>query len=1356
MFEQKITRYLFAATLALVFFVFACTDTDTTKTPAVDLSFALFPNQGTQGTTVNLTLLCSNDLFNENTVVDFGEQIQVLATQIENANQIVVRIFIQYDADLGNQEVLVTTSNGTSSISEGFTITAYELVGGIISYIFDKQSLLGPKRVAAAGAFFEPGPDIWQWWFGSPMPPSEGEVLYSCAVGYGEACTVEENIHVRTLSAGERLTINSGTQAVSLERVVLDSDNGVFGYAATQTLDPANYQFDTEHTIEPVGGMDVPRFEASFETPCDFDVTSHNLFENTLDVVQGHDLRVTWDSERQTEGSSSTSRVVIELIHFGFFGNMEWLSLTVPDTGEAAVLASELEQLGSGYLFTRIFREIVTEIRLPANPPIWMVSRIEQKGIGEIFDAGTKVGYLSPRIGTQKEQLNVEVTGINSHFLEGNTTANFGPGIQVQNLVVNSPTSATATIAIDAITPPGTRMVTLETPANADVLSIKDPFTAKAAPPTYSVQEDTNNDVSGVLTPGDCVFGKIDTEGDVDRYDIHADADTVLMISVQAQVLDSLVKSEIALFDQTDTEVARHTRNDSFLAYPVSTSQDFHVTIEHRGNEGGDDYFYYLDVKTIVPTNLPAPADPVNVDKCDVAKDLGPDLVSETFYVGDTTGFGNTEIPGEEFEGCVWNTSFGGEDATYPVTLDPGETVIAWSVQPERDASLYLLSSCGDLTSCLAGHDNTVSGSPEVLTYRNDTNAVATYYLVVDTYYRDTMSSDPGGLFYLHIVIYQVFFMMKSVCPKNLKMTFVAGLLTCLLATCADKEKNHDLTLAKIDPTQGPETGDTLIQISGSGLWPGPIKVLLDGELATDIQVMNDHLVTALAPKGKAGTSADVVVSKNGATASLTNAFRYLSTMELEPNDQSGMNDEAAKAQEIPLNADFYGHIGEELDSDFYRFRAPKQGIVSITVDYTQSYESSRIVYMDFATYVGDEIPCQITGIEIIDPAYTGFAIYENFERSVNPDVGDYLLKIKSNTASEFVPAYDQENPYRLRVDFFPGPDLESDQPVYEGGPTSAIDTWLDAYPIPFDQGNWGVATVQSHTWYEEDFDWYQFTAGKNGWLRITTDIVGFDPYPGDVAIGLSGRVFVAEPEWQEIGSSFIVGDPPNVALLGREYFNIYAGTTYYLRLWSLWGQMREQPYVLKFEHHAGLIEDDEPGDVPSGDTEYDHLDLGVLEDEVPTTSQSYMWHIFDRDWFVFRTPSGSDGVLCMTLDFQPSYQDIGWYQRYGNPGGIDWLLYLFDQTWWETSGHPFTEHLTRATEDDVWQQHIEWPVTADTDYYALVRAMKGYDTNNPYELEVIFSTTAENCSGRQSLSKRVGTTTDLKLRFPHNRTALK
>src|SRR5262249_23562686 len=74
------------------------------------------------------------------------------------------------------------------------------------------------------------------------------------------------------------------------------------------------------------------------------------------------------------------------------------------------------------------------------------------------------IAQAAPNTGMQgSKNLNVTLTGKLTHFVQGTTTADFGPGITVASLKVDSATSASATLNIDPAATGGARTITVKT-----------------------------------------------------------------------------------------------------------------------------------------------------------------------------------------------------------------------------------------------------------------------------------------------------------------------------------------------------------------------------------------------------------------------------------------------------------------------------------------------------------------------------------------------------------------------------------------------------------------------------------------------------------------------------------------------------------------------------------------------------------------------------------------------------------------------------------------------------------------------------------------------------------------------------
>ena len=89
---------------------------------------------------------------------------------------------------------------------------------------------------------------------------------------------------------------------------------------------------------------------------------------------------------------------------------------------------------------------------------------------------------LNPNNAQQGQQnLAVAITGLFTHFVQGTSQANFGAGITVASLTVNSPTSAAAIVNVDYSAAPGTRTVTLTT--GTEVATLVNGFTVTSSTP---------------------------------------------------------------------------------------------------------------------------------------------------------------------------------------------------------------------------------------------------------------------------------------------------------------------------------------------------------------------------------------------------------------------------------------------------------------------------------------------------------------------------------------------------------------------------------------------------------------------------------------------------------------------------------------------------------------------------------------------------------------------------------------------------------------------------------------------------------------------------------------------------------
>lgn len=121
---------------------------------------------------------------------------------------------------------------------------------------------------------------------------------------------------------------------------------------------------------------------------------------------------------------------------------------------------------------------------------------VVQPGSPNLSNLSPNVGVL-PASGTTT--VNVTITGVFTHFVNGATTADFGPGISVNGgafgspglLTVSDATDATATLVIQSSAPATARNVTVTTPAPplaaVETFTVNNGFTVESTPPTPAI-----------------------------------------------------------------------------------------------------------------------------------------------------------------------------------------------------------------------------------------------------------------------------------------------------------------------------------------------------------------------------------------------------------------------------------------------------------------------------------------------------------------------------------------------------------------------------------------------------------------------------------------------------------------------------------------------------------------------------------------------------------------------------------------------------------------------------------------------------------------------------------------------------
>lgn len=149
-------------------------------------------------------------------------------------------------------------------------------------------------------------------------------------------------------------------------------------------------------------------------------------------------------------------------------------------------------------------------------------------------------------------------------------------------------------------------------------------------------------------------------------------------------------------------------------------------TIDTQQNCGTAGGAYQGDNTVCNPNPCPQPPPPPPNDTCDGAIPI--ERCTAGSINGDlTTAFGNYSPT----NGCT-GYSANGKDIVYLLNVVAGDIVHIVYTTPNYDGSIYILSNCADMNSCVIGEDD-----PEPETFTWNVTTTGTYYLIADAYVTD-------------------------------------------------------------------------------------------------------------------------------------------------------------------------------------------------------------------------------------------------------------------------------------------------------------------------------------------------------------------------------------------------------------------------------------------------------------------------------------------------------------------------------------------------------------------------------------------------------------------------------------------
>jgi hypothetical protein len=480
-----------------------------TVTPSLALISAVTPNTAKQGDTAQIEITGQNTHWSGSTVFQFGSGIIVTKYQVNSATDATVWIAVPALASEGPTYVTATTLGEVANINNGFVIqpgTPYLLSSGPGS--LPQQSSAMFTILSQATTWTSANPPVVSY--------GPGVVLTNVIVTGPTSMTVDGYVQPTTNVGWRNLTVTTGTQILGLNYAfyvspgpaVINSvipSTGGQGATLDVTINGTNTHWLTATPQLSFPNVLINGMTVNTDTSISANITinksapagQESLTATTLgEVATGTNVFTITQTQPELLGAVVSPGTCVPVQTN--CTTMQGESLTINLTGAfTSFTNASIANFGAGITVNSVtaFNPTQLQVHITISPTttigprdITVTSGTEvvtlSNGITVTTGPAGIVGPLTPSSGAQNQPYNVQVVGSQTHFLQGATTANFGPYIQVAGVTVTDLLHATVAITIPSNTPLGAYDVSLTT--GGEVASILSGFTVTSGSPQIS------------------------------------------------------------------------------------------------------------------------------------------------------------------------------------------------------------------------------------------------------------------------------------------------------------------------------------------------------------------------------------------------------------------------------------------------------------------------------------------------------------------------------------------------------------------------------------------------------------------------------------------------------------------------------------------------------------------------------------------------------------------------------------------------------------------------------------------------------------------------------------------------------
>lgn len=481
-----------------------------TVTPSLALIAAIMPNTSAQGTTITVDVTGQNTHWDGSTTFSIGDGIVITNAQVNSPTDATLTLAIPAYAGEGPTSATAHTGGEVANINNGFVVTAGT------PYLLSS----GPGSVPQQGsAVFTILSQATKWLTNPPVVSyGLGIELTNTTVTSDTSLTVDGYVDPTTPVGYRNLTVTTGTQVLGINNAIYVSP----GPAVINNLSPNTAGQGANITTLLINGTNTHWLQGTTQITSFPGVVVNSFVVNSPTQISANiTVAETAPAGQVSVTVSTVGEVATGINVFTITQTQPELLAAVPSSGVQGLTETPVTLTGAFTHFntaggcapncsTLNFGTGITvdPATVVASSPTSVTADITisptttlgyrnvsvatgsevvtlNNGFNVTAGPAEILGPLNPASGGQGNSYSVVVTGSQTHFAQGTTTASFGGGIQVTGVTVTDLLHATVNITIPDGTALGQYNVVLTT--GGEVATILGGFTVTSGTPQISV-----------------------------------------------------------------------------------------------------------------------------------------------------------------------------------------------------------------------------------------------------------------------------------------------------------------------------------------------------------------------------------------------------------------------------------------------------------------------------------------------------------------------------------------------------------------------------------------------------------------------------------------------------------------------------------------------------------------------------------------------------------------------------------------------------------------------------------------------------------------------------------------------------